>query len=98
MSFVDGRPYCSNIPDELAEIAFLPFPESKGRMLAHAAAVEARDWEEQSLRKSWGLVLKTVTRVRVLLYRIAQLVRTLEEPGLESFDETPTPGSWGPSA
>jgi hypothetical protein len=42
VSFVDGRPYCSCIPDELADIAFPHFPATRSQLFGYANKVTKR--------------------------------------------------------
>ena len=42
VTFVDGRPYCSCIPDELADIAFPHFPSTRRQLFSYAAKVTKR--------------------------------------------------------
>ncbi|MHB1988276.1 MAG: hypothetical protein ACYCSF_09860 [Acidimicrobiales bacterium] len=42
VTFVDGRPYCSCIPDELADIAFPHFPSTRNQLFSYAIKVTKR--------------------------------------------------------
>jgi hypothetical protein len=53
VTFVDGRPYCSCIPDELAEIPFPRFPAKKADLIGFAVAVTKRRPFEMPANTSW---------------------------------------------